>query len=316
MKKLFLLLMLPLMAHAWEPTKLIESYTPFTAGSANEIAFRIVTKEIEKTSNARFVVMNKPGASGSIADQFISSATPDGYTVGVLSVPAIGATDKMMLPNKEFSAKDFTYTVNIASIPMTIVALPDDPVNNISDLAKVLKTEKTTIGDPGAAARLVYELMINHIGFKEGADAIVRVQYKGPADTLNDLMAKNIRFGIMPLTVSYQNHIAGKVKIIAVTSDHKIKSLPNVNTASSVYPDFVFNLEVGAILPRNTPKEVAAWYATEFKKAVLTKEVQDSLESNMMFVNKNLLTPDQYTKYVLGYEKRYTPIVNKVISTQ
>ena len=316
MKKLLItLLFTPMLAGAWEPTKPIQAYSPFSPGSGNEISFRIVSKQIESTTNAKFVIQNKPGAGGSIANQFISKSTPDGYTVGILSVPALGATDKIMMPNKDFGVGDFSYTVNIASIPMTIVAFPDDPVNNMADLAKVLKTEKTTIGDPGAAARLVYELMVSHIGFKEGANDIVRVEYKGPTDTLNDVMSKNIRFGIMPLPVSYQNHLAGKVKIIAVTSDHKIKTLPNVSTASSVYPDFVFNLEVGVVLPKNTPDDIVQWYTKEFGSSLANKDVQESLETNMMFINKKLVNSKDYTKYVLSYEKKYSPFVEKVINS-
>jgi tripartite-type tricarboxylate transporter receptor subunit TctC len=313
MKKLFLLLMLPLMAHAWEPTKPIEAFSPFTVGSANDISLRITSLEVERNTKATIVVNVKPGAGGSLVNDFINKQKPDGYTVSASSIPALGATDKIMLPNKDFSAKDFTYALNIASIPMTIVALPNDPVNDINGLTKVLKTEKTTIGDPGAAARIVYEMAHQHIGFVEGTSGIVRVEYKGPADTLNDVMGGHIRFGIMPLTVSIQAHKAGKIKIIAVTSAQPIKFIPEVKTASSLYPDFVFNLEVVLTLPPNTPKEIVDWYVAEYNKALVTPSVVDQLENNMMFVNKRLLNSKDTTNYIIQYEKKFTPIVNKVL---
>jgi tripartite-type tricarboxylate transporter receptor subunit TctC len=305
-----------LFANAWEPEKPIRAYSPFTPGSANDIALRITSLAVEKNTKTNFVVETKPGAGGSLLNDFINKQKPDGYEVGALSIPTLGATDKIMMPNKSFTAKDFTYVAAIASVPMTIVALPNDPVNNIKDFARVMKTEKTTIGDPGSAARLVYELCVEYIGFIEGPNNIVRVEYKGPADTLRDVMGGQIRFGIMPLAVSKQAHDAGKVKIIAVTSKNTLSVLPGVQTASSAYPDFVFNLEVVIALPPNTPKDITDWYSTQFNKVLTQKEVVESLEKNMMFINPSLLTSENVTKYVVGYEKRYAPIVDKVISTQ
>jgi len=206
--------------------------------------------------------------------------------------------------------------LNMASIPMTLVASVDDPVNSIKEYAKVTKTEPVTQGDPGAAARLFYELLQQHIGFIEDQQHLVRVDYKGPNDVLAEVMAKHIRFGVMPLAISYQAHIAGKVKIIGVSSAQPIKSIPKVQTFASVYPDIVFNLDIPLVLPPDTSSEVVEWYNKEFKKALQSKEVQDSLASNMMFVNQKLLESKETTKYILDFEKRYDPVVSKVISTQ
>ena len=320
MKRLFIILcatfgLLGNNAFAWEPDRMISAYSPFSPGSGNEIAFRIVTKEIEAKSKIKFQVVHKPGAGGSLANQLINKHVGDGYTVGILSAPTLGATDKIMLPNKEYSVTDFSYVLNISSIPMTIVTVPEDPVNNISDLAKVLKTEKTVIGDPGSAARLVYELLVQHIGFVEGPENIVRVEYKGPADTLKDVMGKQIRFGIMPLTIAYENHKAGKVKIIAVTSEKEIPTLPGVKTAAYMYPDFVFNLDIGIVLPPNTPKDIVSWYEKTFKTALNSTDVRKSLELQMMFVDNKLLSPENYTKYMVSYAEKYSRIVDKVIAT-
>lgn len=309
-----LLFSVSLFAHAWEPQKPIRAHSPFTPGSANDLALRITSAAVEKNTKVNFIIDVKPGAGGSLLNDYINKQNPDGYEVGALSIPSLGATDKIMMPNKSFTAKDFSYALNIASIPMTIVALPNDPVNNIKDFAKVMKTEKTTIGDPGAAARLVYELCVEYIGFIESPNNVVRVEYKGPADTLRDVLGGQIRFGIMPLAVSKPSHDAGKLKIIAVTSKNQLSVLPGVQTASSAYPEFVFNLEVVIALPPNTPKNIVDWYTTQYSKALNQREVVESLEKNMMFVNKDLLSSDNLTKYVLNYEKRYSRIVEKVVN--
>ena len=310
--------LMPLFVHAadWQPTKPIKAFSPFTAGSANDISLRITSIEVQKLTGAEIIVDVKPGAGGSLVNDFINKQKPDGYTVSASSIPALGATDKLTLANRDFTAKDFSYAINIASIPMTIVAYPSDPVNNIKDFAKVMKSEPVTIGDPGAAARLVYELCAEYIGFIEDPKNVVRVEYKGPADTLRDVIGKQVRFGIMPLTVSQPAHAAGKVKIIAVTSEHELKTIPGVKTASYAYPEFIFNLEVVLTLAPNTPKEIIDWYVTNYNKALSNPAVVESLEKNQMFVNKKLLNSKDTTNYILSYEKRYAKIVDKILASQ
>ena len=316
MKKLLLALLMPCMAYAWEPSKPIEIYTPFSAGNAMEISARIISKEVEKNTTARFVIIDKPGAGGSIVNDYVFRQSFNPYIALSGSIPGIAATDKITMPNKQFSAKDFTYVLNMVSIPMTLISNPNDPVNSIKEYAKVVKTEKVTQGDPGAAARLFYELLHQHINFIEDKTHLVRAEYKGPADVLNDVMAGHIRFGIVPLTVSNQAYLAGKIKIIGVSSAQPIKTLPTVPTFSSVYPDVIFNLDIPLVLPPETSSEVLEWYNREFKKALQSKEVQELLALNMMYVNPKLLDSKEITKYVMGFEKQYDPVVKKVLSLQ
>ena len=120
----------------------------------------------------------------------------------------------------------------------------------------------------------------------------------------------------MPLTVSQPAHAAGKVKIIAVTSGHELKTIPGVKTASYAYPEFIFNLEVVLTLAPNTPKEIIDWYVTNYNKALSNPAVVESLEKNQMFVNKKLLNSKDTTNYILSYEKRYAKIVDKILASQ
>jgi tripartite-type tricarboxylate transporter receptor subunit TctC len=315
-KFLLAILFTPLVGYAWEPNKPIEIYTPFSAGNAMEISARIVSKQVEKNTNARFVIINKPGAGGSIVNDYIFKQRFNPYVSLSGSVPGIAATDKITMPNKQFSAKDFTYVLNMVSIPMTIISNPNDPVNSINEYAKVVTNEKVTQGDPGAAARLFYELLQQHINFIEDNSHLVRADYKGPADVLSAVMAGHVRFGIVPLSVSHQAHLAGKIKIIGVSSAQQIKTIPTVQTFTSVYPGVIFNLDIPLVLPPETSAGVLEWYNKEFKKALQSKEVQESLALNMMYVNTKLLDSKEVTKYIMGFEKQYDPVIIKVLTTQ
>ena len=175
-------------AQAWEPTKTVTAVIGFTPGSGNEIVFRTVAAQVEKNTGVRFVVLNKPGAGSAVANEFIIKEPADGHHVLVGSAPALAATDRMLLPNKTYGVNDWTFVTHLAANPMAIIAHPSDSVNSIAELVQTLKTQQVNMGDPGSAARLTYELLVKNAKFTEGPANVVRVEYKGPADTLNDVM--------------------------------------------------------------------------------------------------------------------------------
>lgn len=303
------------LAHAWEPTKPIEAIIGFGPGSGNEISFRIVSSQVEANTGAKFVINLKPGAGSAVANEYVSKDVADGYHICVCSDSALSATDRMVLPNKKHTTDDFAYAMSFASTPMTFVVKADDPINTIQDLVTALRTEKPSVGESGSAARLTYELLLDHVKFTEDSQNVVRVTHKSPADTLNDIMGGHVRIGIMPLLISYPSHAAGKVKIIAVTSERAVPTL-NAKPMSSVYPDFVFNLDWGIVLPKGTNKEVVDWYVAEFNTAINNKDIQTKLADNMMFINKRLLNSRDFQNSIVQEEKKYTHLVDRVISQQ
>jgi tripartite-type tricarboxylate transporter receptor subunit TctC len=300
----------------WQPTKPVTVIINMPAGTPSDNSFRIVSQQVEKNTGVSFVPNYRLGAGGTIGNEAFSKAAPDGYTISHLTIPGITATDRMVNPNKSYTTSDFIYTMATAFTPMTIIANPTDPVNSVQDLVKVLKTEKTTIGDPGAGGRIAYELFRSVAQLEESPDRIVRVEYKGAADVVTDVTNKNLRFGVVPLAASSQLHIAGKIKIIAVTSEQRSQAFPNIPTVSSVYPSMVYNLGWAVSLPKGTPQDIVDWYSKEFVKATQSPEVQQKLQESFFFIDKKMLNSKDLTAKILSDEKRYSPIVDRVLEQQ
>jgi tripartite-type tricarboxylate transporter receptor subunit TctC len=306
-------LMFTSVAHAWEPTKPVNVIIGMTPGSAMDNAFRIVSTQVEKNTGVKFIPNYRPGVGGAISSDLMTRTDADGYTFLTGSNPALAATDRMGVPNKTYTVSDFTYAMSYASTTMTIIAHPNDPVNSIQDFIKAMRTEKPIIGDPGGAARLTWELLRDNIKFNESINDVVRVEYKGPVEALQDVVAKNTRFAVVPLAISSQNHIGNRVKIIAVTSATPVSMFPNIPTVSTVYPNLVFNLTWSVVLPKNTPAPIVDWYTREFNKALQSKEVQQTMQDNFYFVDKKLLSSKELRAQMLADEKKYEPLVNRVL---
>ena len=300
----------------WAPTKPITVIINMPAGTPADNAFRIVSQQVETNTGVKFVANYRLGAGGTIGNEAFSKTAPDGYTIAQIPIPGLTATDRMVNPNKSYTTSDFIYIMGSAFTPMTIIANPTDPVNSIQDLVKVLKTEKTTMGDPGSGGRIAYELFRSVAQLEESPDRIIRAEYKGPTDVTQDVTSKNLRFGVVPLAAASQLHIAGKIKIIAVTSETRSPAFPNIPTVSSVYPSMVYNLGWAVSLPKGTPQDIVEWYNKEFVKAAQSPEVQQKLHDNFFFVDTKLLNSKNLTAKILADEKRYAPIVDKVLEQQ
>ncbi len=306
------LLMTPLV-WAWEPTKPITVIMNMPAGSPADNAFRIVSQQVEKNTGVNFVPNYRLGAGGTIGNDAFSKTAPDGYTVAPIPIPGLTGTDRMVNPNKSYTSSDFIFVMGNAFTPMTIIASANDPVNSLQDLIKVLKTEKTTMGDPGSGGRIAYELFRSVAQLEESPDRIVRVEYKGPTEVVQDVITKNLRFGVVPLAASSQMQVAGKIKIIAITSEQRSQAFPDIPTVSSLYPTMTYNLGWAVSLPKGTPSNIVEWYQREFVKAVQSQEVQQKLHDNFFFVDKKMLNSKDLTNKILADEKRYAPIVDKVL---
>lgn len=306
-------LMFSSLSFAWQPPKVVNVNMNMPAGSPADNAFRIVSQQVEKNTGVNFVPAYRLGAGGTIGNDFFVKAPADGSIVAPVPIPGLTGTDRMVNPNKTYTTEDFTFILANAFTPMTIIAHPNDPVNSLQDLIKVLKTEKTTVGDPGSGGRITYELFRVAANVEESADRIVRVEYKGPVEVVQDVSSKNLRFGIVPIGAASQLHIAGKIKILGVTSETRSPSFPDIPTVNSVLPGMVYNLGWAVSLPKGAAPEIVQWYSREFTKAMQDQEVIKKLQENYFFVDKKMLNSKDLASKIAADEKRFAPIVERVI---
>lgn len=301
------------LVHAWEPTKPIEAIMAWTPGSVNELTFRVLAKQVEQNTGAKFIVINRPGAGGVIGTEELAKKPADGYFITNVSVPGIAAMDKVSVPEKRsYTIDSFVYPTHIASSPFVVVAHPKDPVNTPKKFVEALKSEKITVAASGGA-RLVYEALSVRLNVKEGTDGVVRVDHKGPMDALMDVAGGNVRFAIVPSVVAYPLHKDGKVTIIAVSSNI-IKQLPDVQSISSAVPGFDVSGMWALMLPAGTTSDIIDWYRKEFIKAMKSEEAKAIFETNLLSDRADLQNPKAMEAWIKSRETQWQPLIDKVLS--
>lgn len=306
-------------ALAWQPSKPIEVIVPFPVGSGNDLVIRPLAAAVERNTGVKFLIVNKVGAGGTIGTAYLASKPNDGYSVGILSIGGTAAMDYVwmaQLPKPLYTVKSFSYATALAQSPLVVIANKNDPVSTPERFTNVLLHDDTVnIANSGAAGNLAQESILFHTDALKKNPKIVKVEHKGPAETMSDIIGGHVRFGLVPLSVAYPNYKAGNLKIIGIVQQNKIKDA-EIHTFSNVNKNIDVNLVWGIVLPKDTPADILNWYAKAFKEAQNDPAVKEGFEKSRYFSVDGLQNPESFTAYVLAESKKHSEIVNILIKNQ
>ena len=169
------------------PSRPVRVIVGFTAGAAADITARLLTNRMGQILNQQFVVENKPGAGSSLAADFVSHASKDGYTL--LIGTSANLTNAVIQTNLGFDfVKDFAPIALATTAPVILVVHPSLGVNSVQELIALAKEKPGQIlyasTGVGAAPHLAGELFNARAGIKT-----VHVPYQGSPQAVTDLLA-------------------------------------------------------------------------------------------------------------------------------
>ncbi|HEU0059239.1 MAG TPA: tripartite tricarboxylate transporter substrate binding protein [Hyphomicrobiaceae bacterium] len=155
--------------YAWKPDRPISIIVPWAAGGSTDQMARIVASELEAELGQKFVVINQPGASGSIGTKNASEAPKDGYTWAAGAATDVGTYRVLGLLDS--GLKDWHMFFAVANLT-AIAANPNAPFKDFGQLLDALKKGGGNI--PVATAGLS---SAGH-NFMESVKAAAKIDYK------------------------------------------------------------------------------------------------------------------------------------------
>lgn len=303
-------------ALAWQPSKTIEVTIPWPVGSGNDLIFRPLAEVVERDQGVKFNISNKPGAGGTVGTVAFMTEPNDGHHINVSSIGGIAGMDHTIPSFAEKSLYDvdsFSYATMLGFSPVVIIAKNDDPAVSAQDLVKELTANKpVTIADSGGGGRLGAEAFLLAIEARKKNPNIIRVEHKGPTQTITDVAGGHVRFGVVPLSVAANQVKAGTIKILAVSSKNKIPGLENVDTMGSIVKNFEFLGTWAIILPKGASDDVLAWYANAFSKAAQEPKIKEYFKQNFFFAFPEMSKPAKLKEYAFSERARYRPIIDMI----
>ena len=266
------------------PTRPVEVIVGFAPGGGTDLTARAVANHATKYFGQPFIVVNKAGASGTIASQYVATAKPDGYTLltaGGSETTTAGHFRKLPF----HPLNDFEPVICIVGQQIGLSVKTDSPWKTIQEfIADAQKNPEkysyatSGIGSLYHAAVLVLE---KNTGIK-----LRHVPFKGGAETLSALLGGHVDVAISAPDEAYALIEGGRVRSLVTFSGRRSKLIPNVPTLKEVGYDFFMENMKGLVAPKGTPKPIILKIHDGVKK-MMTEDAgfKDSLDKVKLEMN-------------------------------
>lgn len=244
------------------PSKPIKLIVPFGPGSGTDTSARYFGRKLQELTGQPVVVENKAGANGFIAVKQVLSAPADGYTVfiGSNSTLAVNAALFRHLPYDPVT--DFTPLTMMMRSPAMLAVMPQAAYSDLKGLISHARANpgKVNFGAGSAGYQLMGEL------FNDAARIeTVHVPFKGAGETTTAVASGTVDYTFAEVTAVQELARGGRVKVLAVASDKRVSTSPDIPTATEAgLPGFEAYTWVGAMVSAKTPAAETARLAELF----------------------------------------------------
>ena len=249
------------------PARPITLIVPYPPGGGVDNMGRLIAQRLSLALGQQVIVENRPGAGAVIGTRAAAKATPDGYTLVMMttgvSLPANTGYDVY---------KDFAPIGLIASTPIVLMSGAAFPAKSLAEVIALAKKEpgKLTVGTPPPPTLNYFagELLKTMTGVD-----FTLVTYKGTGPLTNDLVGGHVSLGFNTIAPALGNLQAGTLRAIAVAAPKRATALPDVPTAAEAgLPGFEAVLYYGLAAPAGTPRAIVERLNKELRAIVTSEE--------------------------------------------
>jgi len=236
-------------AYPARPVHLIEG---FGAGGAADIVARLIGQSLSERLGQSVVVENRAGASSNIAAEAVVRASPDGYTL--LLITTANALNTTLFKLNFNLIRDIAPVASIVRVPYVMEVHPSVPAKTVAEFIAYAKAHPGKINlasaGTGSGTHVAGEM------FKTMADVdLFHVPYRGP-QVFPALLAGDVHVYFGPLLSSIEYVKTGKLRALAVTTTTRSDVLPDVPVLSDTLPDYEASAWFGIGAPKSTPAEL------------------------------------------------------------
>ena len=295
----------PVMAQTAFPSQPIKVIVPYPAGGATDALARMMAQKLGEAWNVSVLVENKPGAGGTIGNNVVAKAAPDGYTILMAITAIIQQPPLMALPYDPL--KDFTPLVQVAKSPSMFVVPPSSPANNLKDFIALVKANpgKYNFGTYGAGTSSHIQGSLLNL---QGKLDMVHVPFQGAAPLVNNMVGGQLTSAFID-SASARAHLKS-FKPLAVTGTQRMAALPDVPTFKELgFHSYEPLGWFGMLLPANTPAAIVAKYSDEANRILRQPDVIARIEGFGLGVGGG--KPEDFAQVMKSDAQVYATIIKE-----
>ena len=297
---------LPTLADTY-PDRPIHLVVPFPPGGPADIVARPLAERLGIALAQPVVILNKPGASGTIGAAFVAKSDPDGYTL------LLGTSNELTMSPGLYAklpydpAQDFAPITTVILFPNVLVVNKDLPVHSAGELVALTRAKpgKISYGTSGTGSTNHLTTELYRISAKVELNY---VPYRGGAPAMADLMGGQIQamFATMP---SSSGLIRGSaIRALMVTDAKHWAAIPDVpSTIEAGLPDVQVISFNGVLAPAGTPRAIVDKLHDEIVKIMNTPTMTARMSDQAGKVSTS--TPEQFAEILKADFARWLSVI-------
>jgi tripartite-type tricarboxylate transporter receptor subunit TctC len=237
------------------PSRPVKIVAPFGAGGPTDVYTRSIANELQKSLRQTFFIEDHPGAGTTLGTDLVAHATPDGYTL--LMVSGTQTVNETLYTQKSYQLmRDLTPVAPLMDTDLVLVVHPSVPAKTLQELLALAKAKPGTLNygssGPGSNYHMAAELLKNITGID-----IVHVPYKGSSGMRTDILSGQIQLLFDSVPTMSPLIQSGMVRPIGTSGKTRSPILPDVPTLDEAgAPGFQATLWVGFMAPKDTPQPI------------------------------------------------------------
>ncbi len=277
------------------PAKPVRIIVPFAAGGPADIYARYLGQRLSESLGQQFVVDDRPGAGSIIGTEVVHQASPDGYTLLMMS--NTHTVNESLVPKKPFALmKDFAAIAPVNYSDLVLVVHPTVPAKNVKELIALAKARPHGLNYASSGTGTPYHMAGELFKAMAHVD-IVHVPHKGSSEARTSVLSGQVEMMLDAITTMTPMVRAGRVRALGTTGTKRSTVLPDVPTISEAgVSGYEATIWLGLMAPAGTPKPVIDKVNAEVNKILKRPDVKKAW--NEQGAEPMIMSPAQFEQYL------------------
>ncbi|MBN9411796.1 MAG: tripartite tricarboxylate transporter substrate binding protein [Burkholderiales bacterium] len=233
------------------PSRSVELVVAYAPGGGSDNTARAIAEAAKTHFSQSIVVMNRPGASGSIGWAYVVGGTPDGYKLSLMN-PEMMAVPLMGIGKTTID--DFQPIARFTDDPSSVTVRADAPWKTIEEFIAHARANPGAVAISNAGNGTIPHIAAAAFGEKVNAQ-FNHIPYAGSSPAIMGLLSGDVQATTVAYAELKQHVESGKLRTLAVMSAKRVAGLDAVPTLKEKGMDVQFSVWRGIGLPKGAPKE-------------------------------------------------------------
>jgi tripartite-type tricarboxylate transporter receptor subunit TctC len=294
-------------ARAEYPDRAIQIVVPYTPGGTVDLLARALGPRLTAAWGQPVVILNRPGAGGSVGADQVAKSAPDGYTL-LLSTNSPLTTNLALYPSLTYDTlRDFEPVILAGENSLVLAADPKLPVKNLKELIALAKSEPGKLNAATSGNGSTGHLALASLD-KQAGIAITHVPYRGGMPSLMAAISGEVQLVLSDIVPAMPQIRDNRLTALGLTGLHRARIAPDIPTFDEQgLAGFSITAWIAAVAPKGTPADVVQKLNGEIERALKDPDFANQIAA--IGIDPLGSTPEEFGAFLAKEIPRWKQIV-------